>query len=499
MEMMRASGIILHPTSLPSPSGIGNLGKEAYEFVDFLQRSGQKFWQILPLGPVGYAESPYQPLSAFAGNTMLISPEKLKENGLLKEGDLASIPPFPVEKVQFDLVKAWKEDLLKKAFQNFCLLEKTSSYLSFLQKNRLWLENYVLFIALKEYFGGLPWNQWEKKVAFREETALQHYREILREQIEYHNFVQFIFFSQWQQLRNYANERGIKIIGDLPIFVSYDSSDAWANPQLFELDKEGNPTKVAGVPPDYFSETGQLWGNPHYKWEEMEKDQYKWWRERFSNLLDLVDVIRVDHFRGFESYWEIPGGEETAINGQWIKAPGEQLFAMIKKYLGELPIIAEDLGIITPEVEELKNMFNFPGMKVLHFSLGSRWDRRNFLCNMTENTVVYTGTHDNDTSLGWYRQMQKEAPQIIKFLQKYLGLYPETSPQEIGWKLVEIVWQSRAKIAIVPLQDVLGLGTEARMNLPGTTEGNWQWRFAPGSLTRELEERLAWLTKKHQR
>lgn len=497
--MERVSGIILHPTSLPSPYGIGDLGKEAYEFVDFLKRSGQTFWQILPLGPVGYGESPYQPLSAFAGNTMLISPEKLKEAGLLKEEDLAAVPPFPREKVQFDWVKSWKEDLLKKAFQNFCLLEKPSPYLSFLEKNSLWLENYVFFIALKEYFGGLPWNKWEKEIAFRQERAWQHYQEILRDQIEYHRLLQFIFFTQWQQLKNYANQQGIKIIGDLPIFVSYDSSDAWANPQLFELDEEGNPTKVAGVPPDYFSETGQLWGNPHYKWAEMEKDEYQWWRERFSNLLDLVDVIRVDHFRGFEAYWEIPGGEETAINGKWIKAPGEQLFSTIKKYLGELPIIAEDLGIITPEVEALKNRFNFPGMKVLHFSLGSRWDRRDFLCKISENTVVYTGTHDNDTSLGWYQQLKRGGSGIIKFLRKYCGSQTESSPEEICWKLIELVWQSRAKIAITPLQDVLALGTEARMNLPGTTQGNWQWRFIPGSLTRELEEKLGELTKKHQR
>jgi len=499
MEMERASGILLHPSSLPSPYGIGELGQEAYEFVDFLKRSGQKLWQILPLGPVGYGESPYQSLSAFAGNFMLISLAELVQERFLSPDDLREHPVFPEEKVDFALVKPWKEYLLKKAFLNFQLLGENSEYREFLEENRLWLDNYAFFMALKEHFQGVAWNHWEESGAFREEKTLQQYRELLREQIQYHNFLQFQFFRQWKKLRSYAHSQGVKIIGDLPIFISADSSDAWANPYLFELDEKGNPTKVAGVPPDYFSATGQLWGNPHYKWEKMEEDEYHWWRERFSNLFQLVDIVRIDHFRGFEAYWEIPGGEETAINGQWVKAPGEQLFAMIRKYLGELPIIAEDLGIITPEVEELKNKFNFPGMKVLHFSLGSRWDRRNFLCQLAENTVVYTGTHDNDTSLGWYEKMQEEAPQITKFLQKYAHLHPSLSPQEICWGLIEIVWQSRANTAIIPLQDLLSLGSEARMNLPGTTEGNWQWRFKSGSLTQEIAERLAELTSKYNR
>jgi len=499
MNLKRECGILLHPTSLPGSYGIGDLGREAYQFIDFLARSNQKIWQILPLGPVGHGESPYQSLSAFAGNPLLLSPDKLKEEGLLTEEDLSALPLFEEKQIRFDLLKPWKEELLRKAFANFRLSLQSPQYLEFLEENRIWLANFSFFMALKTYFRGVAWNYWEKSIAFREPPALEHYRKLLQEEIDYHCFLQFQFSRQWRSLKEYAEEKGIKMMGDLPIFVAYDSSDAWANPHLFQLDQWGRPSKVAGVPPDYFSATGQLWGNPLYRWEEMEQDDYFWWRERFQKLFQLVDWVRVDHFRGFEAYWEIPGGEETAVNGRWVQAPGEKLFTAIKEYLGELPIVAEDLGIITPQVEELKNKFNFPGMKVLHFCLGSRGDRRDFLCHLPENTVVYTGTHDNDTSLGWYQTMQKEAPQAVKFLGKYFHINPQMSKEEIAWGLLKIVWKTPARIAIAPLQDLLALGTEARMNMPGTAEGNWRWRFTQESLTREIEEKMASLTQEFNR
>ncbi|WP_003540329.1 4-alpha-glucanotransferase [Desulfotomaculum nigrificans] len=488
MRSNRTCGILLHPTSLPSRYGIGDLGQEAYDFVDFLHRSKQKMWQILPLNPPGYGQSPFQCFSAFAGNPLLISLDKLVEAGLLTHQDAAHTPVFSEEKVQFDPVAEYKYSLLRKAFGNFQTRPQSEAYIKFVQ-NTPWLKDYALFMSLKDYFGGVAWNHWDKAIALREKQALRRFENLLREEIAYYQFLQFIFFQQWQDLKAYANNKGIKIIGDLPIFISYDSSDAWANPRLFELDELGNPAKVAGVPPDYFSETGQLWGNPHYRWREMEKDDFKWWRERFKNLLAIVDVVRIDHFRGFEAYWEIPAGEETAINGRWVKGPGEKLFRSIQRHLGDIPVIAEDLGVITPEVEELKNKFNFPGMKILQFNLNP-WEKEEFLPhNYEHHAVVYTGTHDNDTTLGWYQKITD--PKHLKFLQEYLKLDKDHSEQDICWRMIELAYRTRTNTVIIPLQDVLCLGSEARMNFPGTVDGNWQWRFKKGSLTPAIAERLS--------
>ena len=495
MIFNRASGILLHPTSLPSRYGIGDLGQGAYAFVDFLASSGQKLWQILPLNPPGYGASPFQSYSAFAGNPLLISLDRLREQGLLTKEELQLVPSFAVDLVEFEQVTEYKGRLLRQAFQRFKKCQTSTENQTFLA-NSHWLPDYALFMALKEHFKGLPWNEWDKALAMRDEKALSEYRHLLREEIAYQIFLQLTFFSQWLVLKSYANDRGIKIIGDLPIFISYDSSDAWANPHLFELDNKGNPVKVAGVPPDYFSETGQLWGNPHYKWQEMAKDNYRWWGKRFQALLQTVDIVRIDHFRGFEAYWEIPAGELTAINGRWVKGPGEKFFATIIQQLGDIPVIAEDLGIITPEVVALKEKFKFPGMKILHFNL-HRGEKEEFLPeNYEANAVVYTGTHDNDTTLGWYKKL---LPADKEFLEDYLKLRPETEAEEICWRLIEVALHSKANTAIIPLQDVLCLDSEARMNYPGTVGGNWQWRFRQGVLTANIEQKLLALTRAAER
>lgn len=500
MKLNRDSGILLHPTSLPSKYGIGEFGSEAYAFVDFLERSGQKLWQILPLGSVGYGESPYQCFSAFAGNTMLISIEKLLEQGLLVQTDIDIPEPFDKAHVEFKRVKPFKEGLFRKAFERFESLEKTDSYCRFIGSNNIWLEEYSFFMALKESFGGIAWNLWDKDIAFRRPEAMEYYRMELFREVEYHKFLQYIFFEQWLKLKAYANNKGIKLIGDLPLFISYDSSDAWSQRSLFELDEAGNPAKVAGVPPDYFSETGQFWGNPHYKWEEMEKDGFRWWRDRLDLLLQVVDIIRIDHFRGFESYWEIPGGEKTAERGMWVKAPGRKLFSTIKKYKNDIPIIAEDLGFITKEVEDLKNEFEFPGMKILQFTFGRGAEKRFLPHSYEENSVVYTGTHDNDTTLGWYLKTRECDPKAIEELKKYFGISEAVEDKEICWLLIGAAMKSKANIAIIPLQDVLCLGSEARMNIPNTIGGrNWAWRYEADCLTDEVEKRLKALSVRYNR
>lgn len=498
MEFKRECGILLHPTSLPSKFGVGDLGSEAYEFVEFLYRSRQSLWQILPLNPVGYGESPFQSFSAFAGNPLLISIDKLLEEGLLEQQDIEDIPSFKSKKVEFEVVREYKSNLLRKAYNFFQNKSPDREFVKFVQ-SKDWLADYSLFMSLKDYFEGTAWNHWDKDIVLRNSSTIEHFRILLKEEIQYHNFIQYTFFKQWNQLRQYANEKGIKIIGDLPIFISYDSSDAWANPHLFKLDQKGEPIAVAGVPPDYFSETGQLWGNPHYNWEAMEQDEFLWWRERFSSLLEMVDIIRIDHFRGFESYWEIPYGEETAINGEWVKAPGEKLFTIIKKYLGDIPVIAEDLGIITPEVEELKNKLGFPGMKVLHFILNSGEKELCLPHNFEKNSVAYTGTHDNDTTVGWYKKLLETSPEEIKFLVDYLELNDNMTLEDICWRIIEAAYESEANTVIIPLQDVLCLDSESRMNLPSTVGGNWEWRFEQGDLAPTLEERLARLVEEHYR
>ena len=482
-DLKRECGVLLHPTSLSSRYGIGGLGKEAYNFVDFLVESKQKLWQILPLNPPCFGASPYQCLSAFAGNDLLIDPEGLISDGLLTLDNIGEIPNFSVNKVDFDQVRIFKDKVFEIAFKKFTTLPKTPDYERFLEENNDWLEDYAFFIAIKDHYHGEPWYRWEKTIAQRQGTAIKHHKDMLEVDIEYHKFIQYIFYKQWGNIKGYANSKGIKIIGDLPIFVAHDSSDVWVNPKLFELDIEGNVVKVAGVPPDYFSENGQRWGNPLYKWEEMAQDEYLWWRQRIKMLLGSVDVIRIDHFRGFEGYWEIPAEEETAVKGKWVKGPGEKFFTAMKEHLGIIPIIAEDLGFITPEVHELRTKYAFPGMKILQFELEGEGLK---LPLNEKNTVLYTGSHDNDTMLGWYKKNYKH---------KITG----EDEKEVSWRFIETVYHSDAETVIVPIQDILCLDSEARMNTPGTLEGNWQWRILADQISAQTSQRLSELVEKYHR
>lgn len=493
MPFPRSSGILLHPTSFPSRFGIGDLGLEAYRFIDFLKESYQQYWQVLPLGPTAYGNSPYMCYSAMAGNPLLISPEKLLEEGLLAEEDFANLPAFSEEKLDFEQVLPIKVALLKKACENF----KTNAspiqqreFAGFCDSKAYWLDNYALFMALKDDNQGASWHKWEPELVKREPEALDKVQRRLNAEIFYYKFVQFEFFRQWSDLKSYANMRDIEIIGDIPIYVAHDSADVWAHPDIFALDEEtGEAAEMAGVPPDYFSATGQLWGNPVYNWEELEKQDFKWWVQRFEAMLDYVDIIRIDHFRGFEAYWSVPHGEETAINGKWIEAPGEAFFEVIREKLGKLPVLAEDLGVITPEVEALRDKFEFPGMKVLQFAFGSDPANPFLPFNYPRNAVVYTGTHDNDTTVGWFNTASDYEKQNLLL---YLGCI---SSEGIHWDLIRLALSSVANQAIIPLQDVLGLGNEARMNFPSIPEGNWEWRYKAGALTEELSSRLKALTR----
>ena len=491
MNFPRASGILLHPTSLPGPFGIGDLGPEAYKFVDFLVAARQSLWQVLPLGPTGYGDSPYACYSAFAGNTLLISPEKLIDEGLL---DSAPSLATKKHKIDFGEVHKSKMQLLRKAYERYTKTTDTalrSAFETFAQQQASWLEDYARFRALKDANGGVAWNEWD------------HEREELREEVEAHMFYQFLFFRQWTALKSYCNDHGIKVVGDLPIFVAHDSADVWTNPEQFKLDKNGKPLVVAGVPPDYFSTTGQLWGNPLYNWERMQADGFKWWIERVRATLAMVDIARVDHFRGFAACWEIPGGDKTAERGQWVEAPGRELFTAIRNTLGELPIIAEDLGVITPDVVALREEFRFPGMRILQFGFGGDSKNIDLPHNYVPNVVAYTGTHDNDTTVGWFNSVAgdgstRTAEQIEReraFCLNYLN----TKGEEIHWDFIRAVLASVADTAIVPLQDLLGLGTEARMNLPNSTEGNWAWRYDSGQLSDEIAARLRKLTELYGR
>lgn len=492
MHLLRASGILLHPTCFPSQFGIGDLGKEAYRFIDFLQESGQRYWQVLPLGPTGYGNSPYMSYSAMAGNPMLISPEKLRDEGLLQEEDFANLPLFPVEKVDYQQVIASKIPLLKKSCANFkahATPEQERAFADFCQTKAYWLDDYALFMALKDAQESPNWYTWEPEIARRKPEAMDAARLLLGGAIFYHKFTQYEFFRQWSELKQYANERSIYIIGDIPIYVAHDSADVWAHPEIFCLDKQTGEAKLmAGVPPDYFSSTGQLWGNPVYDWETLQKQDFNWWVQRFEAMLDYVDIIRIDHFRGFEAFWAVPKGEKTAINGKWIKAPGEQLFETIKRKLGKLPVLAEDLGTITPEVEALRDKFEFPGMKVLQFAFGSDANNPYLPFNYQRNAVVYTGTHDNDTTVGWFHQASDWEKQNLLL---YLGSF---SPDGIHWDFIRLALSSVANLAIIPLQDLLGLGTEARMNFPSKAEGNWEWRYKAQALSEELAKKLKTLT-----
>jgi len=500
MNTDRQCGILLHPTSLPSQHGIGDLGPEAFRFVDFLRESGQSLWQVLPLNPVGYGWSPYQSPSAFAGNILLISIHGLLEEGLLEEKDLETLDrsDFPVEWVDFPAVKKYKETLLKKAFAKFDQSAKSGDYLRFLDEKAYWLHDYSLFMALKEYFGGAAWHHWTATAAARDRGAMEYYRKLLSDGIRYHCFKQFIFHKQWLRLKKYANDQGIKVIGDIPIYVSYDSSDVWSNPELFKLDKSGRPAAVAGVPPDYFSKTGQLWGNPLYNWDRMRQDGYLWWRRRLENTFQLVDIARIDHFRGFEAYWEVPVGAKTAARGRWVKGPGQDFFETIEGCLGKLPVIAEDLGFITPQVVALKDRFNFMGMQVLQFAFESD-EKELFNALFERNIVLYTGTHDNDTVLGWYRRSLSRTPQVARHARIFFGIQPRQPAGEICHGFIEIAYSSNAAKVIIPLQDVLCLDDNARMNTPGTATGNWQWRCPSDRLDRETMASLKDMASRYRR
>lgn len=491
-QQNRQAGIIMHPTSLPSSYGIGDLGKSAYEFIDWLAQAGQSIWQVLPLNPVGYGASPYQSPSSFAGNTMLISPEELVKMGLLTEADIELDYEDDEDRVDFVKVEAYKDKILHKAFANFVADE---DYGIFCAKQESWLDDYALFVALKKHFKGEPWTKWDAPIRRCQPQALQASRIALAHDIAFVKFTQYLFFTQWQKLHEYAKDKGIKIIGDVPIFPSHDSADVWTNQDQFNLNPDGTLKTAAGVPPDYFSEDGQLWGNPHYLWKVMERDSYAWWRKRISTLLELVDIIRIDHFRGFEAYWEVAGDAKNARIGRWVKGPGRDLFDTIKKYLGNVPIIAEDLGIITPEVEKLKNDCGFPGMKVLQFELYPNAQQdMNFVC--PSNAVVYTGTHDNNTTLGWLKE--DIAAQDKAVLADFLGVSADENEMLLH-KLIELAYFSQAKLAVLPMQDVLGLDSEARMNLPGTVGKNWGWRMSRGAMTPEKAKWLKSLTEKYHR
>lgn len=501
MNFPRSSGILLHPTSLPGPFGIGDLGPQAYAFADFLQAAVQSLWQVLPLGPTGYGDSPYACYSAFAGNTLLVSLEQLVNDGLLAKDGLANIPEFTDERVDFEAVHKYKDSILRSAFASFnrnADPKLQEAFAEFCRCHVSWLDDYALFRALKDAHGGVAWNDWDPALVRRDPAALEAAKQELNEQIEAQEFYQFLFFRQWFALKADCNKRGIKLVGDIPIFVAHDSADVWTNPDQFKLNEDGTPIVVAGVPPDYFSATGQLWGNPLYNWERMRADGFKWWIQRVRATLDTFDIARIDHFRGFAACWEIPGGDKTAERGRWVEAPGRELFTAIRDALGEVPIIAEDLGVITPEVEALRDDFGFPGMRILQFGFSSDTKNIDLPHNYHKNVVVYTGTHDNDTAVGWFSSVAGEGStrdaQQIEREREFCMEYLNTDGKEIHWDFIRTVLASVANTAVVPLQDVLGLGTAARMNLPNTTEGNWAWRVKANELTGEVAARLRELT-----
>lgn len=515
----RAGGILLHPSSLPGPYGIGDLGPQAYHFLDWLASTGCKLWQVLPLGPTGYGDSPYQCFSAFAGNPYLISFDLLIDDGLLTQEDLDEMPVFDESRVDFGQLIPWKLGVLQKAFSRFSSLLKQpedqirhesreeetpegekvtvqvlnkarlliDGFHDFKARNASWLDDFALFMSLKEAHGGGAWNEWPEALRTRVPAAMENAREDHAEDILRHSFYQFLFFSQWDELRTLGQVRDIQIIGDIPIFIAYDSADAWAHPDLFFLGKDSLPTVVAGVPPDYFSATGQLWGNPLYRWKAHKKTGYTWWLERFRSVLQFVDLVRLDHFRGFAGYYEIPYGAPTAETGQWMTGPGKDFFKTLSRKLsdpesGALPIIAEDLGVITPDVIELREQFHLPGMRILQFGFTGA-DNPFLPHNYVTNCVAYTGTHDNDTACGWFESAPEEER---KFALRYLN----SDGSDFAWDLIRGVWSSISSYAIAPMQDLLSLGTEARMNYPSRLGGNWDWRVKEQELSSDLAQRL---------
>jgi 4-alpha-glucanotransferase len=506
VESSRVSGILLHPTCLPGPFGIGDLGDGAYRFVSFLHESRQQVWQMLPLGPTGYGNSPYQTYSAFAGNPLLLSLERLRAEGLLSADEPLQVPKLPPQRVDYDAVRAVKENLLWRAFERFqggAGHSQADALAAFVERHADWLEDYALFMALKEAHRGVPWNQWGRDIALREPAALAGWRKTLAPRVQFHRFLQYQFFRQWQSLKTECHRQGVRLFGDVPIFIAHDSADVWAHPELFYLDTLGNPTVVAGVPPDYFSRTGQRWGNPLYRWEVMAASGYAWWMQRLRTAQQMVDMIRLDHFRGFEAYWEVPAADATAVNGRWVEGPGAAFFEELHRVLGALPIVAEDLGLITPAVRTLRQRFGFPGMRVLQFAFGDPGTNEHAPHNYTPDCVVYTGTHDNNTSLGWLREVERpesnEALAQIAAERDVALKYMGSNGRQIHWDMIRLALASVANITIIPLQDVLGLGQEARMNYPGKAEGNWEWRYTADMLSDDLANRLRELTEMYGR
>jgi 4-alpha-glucanotransferase len=486
MKFERSSGILLHPTSLPGTYGIGDIGPQALRWVDFLASTGCSLWQTLPLGPTGYGDSPYQCFSAFAGNPYLISPEALLAEKLLYPEDLFDMPSLPAERVDFGSLIPWKVTLLDRAFERFSSQpsdQLQSELDAFRQAHAHWLEDFVLFMALKEANGGAAWPSWAPELRERQPQALQAARQTYAQEILNQVFRQFLFYRQWDKLRRHAHDNGIQIIGDIPIFVAHDSSDVWSPPELFYMDSMGQPIFVAGVPPDYFSATGQLWGNPLYRWEAHRATGFHWWIERLRAVLELVDIIRLDHFRGFAGYWRVKGGSKTAVKGRWVKGPGKAFLRAVKEALGDLPLIAEDLGVITPDVVELRDSFGLPGMKIVQFAFGGSPADPFLPHHHVKHCAVYTGTHDNDTARGWYERVGENER---RFYRKYAG----RDDTQVAWDLIRMTWMSVADFALAPMQDFLNLGNEARMNYPGNPSGNWSWRMQAGALNEPLRERI---------
>ncbi len=505
MIRRRRAGVLLHVSSLPGKLGIGDLGPEAYAFIDQLTKAKQSVWQILPLGPTGYGDSPYQCYSAFAGNPLFVSPELLVEAGLLPEASIKEARRFAAGTIDFEKLMPIRVGWLHDAFAAFRKKKTkkfTAAFEEFCETEKRWLDDYALFMALRDQWPDRSWVDWPEKLRSRDKRALTEARKQFADSIQFHQFVQFEFLRQWNDVHAYARARQIEIMGDAPIFVSHESSDVWANQDQFDLGPDGRPLKVAGVPPDYFSETGQHWGNPQYRWDRMEADGFKWWIRRMDASLRYVDLIRLDHFRGFEAYWEIPADAPTAVTGKWVPGPREKLFNAMRKALGELPIIAEDLGVITAEVRKLRDDFAFPGMRVLQFGFGGDDDihRPHFY---VQNSVAYTGTHDNDTTVGWFTAEPGETTTMslkaVEAERRFVLDYLNTTPEEIHWGLIRGVQSSVSDLAIVPVQDILGLGSEARMNTPGTSSGNWRWRLKPGQLKSEPLQRLARMTELYDR
>jgi 4-alpha-glucanotransferase len=493
----RTSGILLHPTSLPGPGPIGSLGAAARRFVDVLEAASQRRWQVLPVGPTGLSGSPYYSPSAFAGNTWMLDPREMVERGQLSEDDAAVGPQTP--SADFAAARSQADQLVRTAYARYAMGGSEvdrREFAAFCERESSWLRDYALYTALHERFGQVAWSEWPRDLAARRPEALHEARQQCRESIEVISYGQYLFDQQWRALTAYATERSVRLIGDIPIYVAYDSADVWAHQTLFDLDARGRPRVVAGVPPDYFSDTGQRWGNPLYRWSIMKDRGYGWWVERFRRTFNLFDLVRIDHFRGFHAFWEIPAGEETAINGKWVTGPGADLFEAVERQLGPLAVIAEDLGVITKEVEALRDALGFPGMKILQFAFDSGPDNPYLPENYDKPCVVYPGTHDNDTTVGWYGSLSEKQREVV---DHYLDDHLDERPESPAWALIELAWRSPATMAVCTLQDCLALGSEARMNRPAQSEGNWMWRLDADVDLAPVAERLARLGRECDR